>query len=182
MASSDPKGEVLASTCNSPGAPAESPIGRRSVQETGSVSDRLHTHQTTAVHAPQDQSRRIPPGRTPSRGPEQVRRAASPALLPRQGPAAGTMSPLLGQPPRTPGSRPVNSGPRAPWVGEGTTATGRPNRAPRASGPDEARRTNAGPGGTPERNAAGHNEDTQTVSNQQRPPGAADPEGAHHKH
>ena len=43
MASSDLKGAVSASTGNSPGAPAESPVERRTVRETGCVSDRVHT-------------------------------------------------------------------------------------------------------------------------------------------
>ena len=43
VASSDPKGAVTASTQNSPGAPAESPVERRTVRETGRISDRIHT-------------------------------------------------------------------------------------------------------------------------------------------
>ena len=46
MASSDPQGEVMASTRNSAGAPAESPVEGRTVRETGRVSDRVHTRQT----------------------------------------------------------------------------------------------------------------------------------------
>ena len=157
VASSDPKGEVSASTQNSPGAPAESPVERRTVRETRRVSDRVHTRQTTAAHAAQDRSRRDPPGTTLSRGPERVRRGARPAPLPGQGPAAGTKSPVLGRPPRAPRSHPVKPVATAPGVGEGTTATGKPTGAPVANGPDEARRTNAGPRGTPERHAAGHN-------------------------
>ena len=113
VASSDPKGVVSASTRNSPGAPAESPVARRTVLETGSVSDRVHTRQTTAAHAAQDRSPRDPPGTTPSRGPERVRRGARPAPLPRQGPAAGTMSLVLGRPPR-PHTAPTASGKQAP--------------------------------------------------------------------
>ena len=60
------KGKVSAVTRNSPGAAAESPVERRTVQETGSVSDRVHIRQTTAAHAAQDQSRRDPPGITHS--------------------------------------------------------------------------------------------------------------------
>ena len=58
-------------------------------------------------------------------------------------------------------------------------ASGKPTGAPRATGPDEARRTKAGPPGTPERHAAGHNQGTRTGAKQQRPPGAANPGGAH---
>ena len=179
MASSDPKGAVSASTQNSPGAPAESPVKRRTVRETRRVSDRVHARQTTAAHAAQGGSRRDPPGTTPSRGPERVRRGARPAPLPRQGPAAGTMSPVLGRPPRAPRSHPVKPGATAPGVGEGTTATGKPTGAPRATGPDEEWRTNAGPRGTPERHAAGHNHGTRTGAKPQRPPGAANPGSAH---
>ena len=45
MASSDPQGEMTASTRNSPGAPAESAVERRTVRETRRVSDRVHTRQ-----------------------------------------------------------------------------------------------------------------------------------------
>ena len=90
VASSDPKGAVSASARNSPGAPAESPVARRTVRETGLVGDRVHTRQITAAHEAQDRSQRDPPGTTPSRGPERVRRGARPAPLPRHGPAAGT--------------------------------------------------------------------------------------------
>ena len=125
VASSDPKGDVLPSTRNTPGAPAESPVITRTVWETGNVSDRVHTRQTTAAHTAQDQNRRDPPGTTPSRGPERVRRGARPAPVPRQGPAAGTKSPVLGRPPRAPRGHPVRPEATAPGVGEGTMATGK---------------------------------------------------------
>ena len=56
------------------------------------------------------------------------------------------MSPVLGRPPRAPRSRPVKPGAQAPGVGKGTTASGKPTGAPRATGPDEARRTTRGHG------------------------------------
>ena len=166
---SDPKGAVSASTQNSPSAPAESPVARRTVRETGRVNDKVHTRQTTAAHAAQDRSRRDPPGTTASRGPERVRRGARPAPLPRQGPAAGTTSPVLGRPPRAPRSHPVKPGVTAPGVGEGTTTMGKPTGAPRATGPDEERRTNAGPRGTPVRHAPGNNHGTRTDAEPQQP-------------
>ena len=46
VASSDPKWAVSASTQNSPGAPAESPVESRKLPETGRVSDRVHTRKT----------------------------------------------------------------------------------------------------------------------------------------
>ena len=179
MAFSDPKGAVSASTRNSPGASAESPVERRTVRETGRVSDRVHTHRTTAAHAAQDRSWRDPPGTTSSPGSERVRRGARPAPLPRQGPTAGTMSPVLGRPLRAPRSHPVKPGATAPWVGEGTTATGKPTGATRVTGPDKERRTNVGPRGTPGRHAASHNDGTRTGAKPQQPPGAANPGSAH---
>ena len=84
------------------------------------------------------------PGTTASRGPERVRRGASLAPLPRRGPVAGTMSPVLGRPPRAPRSHPVKPGAQAPGMGKGSTASGKPTKAPKATGLDEARRTTLG--------------------------------------
>ena len=139
---------------------------------------------STHAKAPQRTQPKTEAGGTrqgqPHRGaPERVRRGARPAPLPRQGPAAGTMSPVLCRPPRAPCSHPVKPGATAPGVGEGTTATGKPTGAPRATGPDEERRTNAGQRGTPERHAAGHNHSTRTGAKPQRPAGAANPGSAH---
>ena len=110
--------------------------------------------------------------------PERVRGRASRAPLPQQGPAAGTKSPVLGRPARAPGSRPVNPEGRAFGVGKGNTAPGKPTRALRATRA-EARCTNVGPRGTPERHAAGHNQGRRSGAKQQRPPRAANPDGAH---
>ena len=179
VAFSDPKGEVSASRQKSPGAPAESPAEKWTVQEIGCVSDRVPTRQTTAAHAARDRSRRDPPGTTPSRGPERVQHRASPVFLPRQGPAAGTMSPVLGRPPRAQRSRPVNRWATAPGLGKGTRATGQPTGPPRATGPDRARSTNAGPRGTPGRHADGRSQGTRTGAQQQGPLGAAKPGSTH---
>ena len=143
MASSDPQGEVSASTQNSPGAQAESPVERRMVQGTGRHSDRVHTRQPPQRTQPKTYAG-DPPRTTPSRGPERVRRGASQAPLPRRGPAAGTMSPVLGRPPGAPCSHPVKPGVQAPGVGKGTTASAKPTGAPRVTGPDGARRTTRG--------------------------------------
>ena len=115
-------------------------------------------------------------------GPQTGTMRSEPSAPARQGPAAGTMSPVLGRPPRAPRSRPINPGAPALGVGGGITVTGKPTGAPRATGPDEARRTNTGPRGTPERHAAGHNHGTGPGAKQQRPPGATNPDSAHHTH
>ena len=72
VASLDLRGEVSASTRNSPGAPDEDPVERRTARETGRGSDRVHTRQTTAANAARDRRRRDPPGTTSQRGPERV--------------------------------------------------------------------------------------------------------------
>ena len=54
------------------------------------------------------------------------------------------MSPVLGRPPRAPRNHPVKPGAQAPGVGKGTTASGKPTGAPRATGPDKAWRTTRG--------------------------------------
>ena len=54
------------------------------------------------------------------------------------------LSPVLGRPPRAPCSRPVKPGAQALWVGKGTTASRKPTRAPKTTGPDEAQRTTRG--------------------------------------
>ena len=64
--------------------------------------------------------------------------------MPRLGPAAGTMSAVLGRPPRAPRSHPVKPGAQGPGLEKGTTASRKPTGAPRATGPDEAWRTTRG--------------------------------------
>ena len=114
VASYNRQGAVSASWRNSPSAPAECPVGRQAVPETG--------HHTTAAHAAEDRRRRNPPAATSSRGPRRVQRGASPAPLPWQLPAARTNSLVPGQPPPAPRSSPVNPGSQAPGVGKGTAA------------------------------------------------------------
>ena len=54
------------------------------------------------------------------------------------------MSPVLGWPLRAPRSHQAKPGAQAHGVGKGTTASGEPTGAPRATGPGEARRTTRG--------------------------------------
>ena len=67
MASSDPRGEVSASTRSSPSAPAESPVERQTVRETGRVSDRVHTRHTPQRKRPNTDTRGTSQGQ-PQRG------------------------------------------------------------------------------------------------------------------
>ena len=83
MASSDPQGEVSASTLNSPAAPAEAPVERRTVRETGRVSDRVHT--------------RKPPQRTqPKTGARGTRQGQPHRGAPNGYDAEGAQHPCLG--------------------------------------------------------------------------------------
>ena len=67
VASFDLQGKVSASTRNSPGAPAESPVERRTVRETGRVSDRVHTRQPPQRKQPKTGARGTRQGQ-PHRG------------------------------------------------------------------------------------------------------------------
>ena len=110
-----------------------------------------------------------PARENPIAGPERVRRGASAAPSPRRGQAVGTMSPVLGRPPRAPRSRSVNPGARAPGRGR-PTATGERTDALGSTGPEEAGRTKAGPRGTLGRHAASHNHRTGPCAKQPVPP------------
>ena len=115
------------------------------------------------------------PQTTPSRGPERVQRGGSPAPLPRRGPAAGTMSPFLGRPPRAPRSHPVIPGAQASGVRKSTTASGKPTLSTESVRSGRGAAHHAGPLWR----AAGHNQSTRTGAKQQQPPGPASPESAH---
>ena len=157
------------STRNRAGALAEFPVERRT------VSDRVHTRQTTTAHAAQDQSQTDPPVTTPLQGRQRVRRGASPGLLPWQGPAAGTKSQVLGRPPHAPCSRPVKLGATAPLVG------GRHHGDGKANWSTESDRTGRGAahrhGAT--RHAREERRRPQARHKEQRPPGAANSGSAH---
>ena len=139
-ASSVQKGAVSASTRNSPGAPAESPVERQTVRETGRVVEWFHTRQTTAGHAAQDRNRGDPPGTAPNgydaegtqrpclgRGQRQAQRAPFSAGLHR--PRAATQYSQGRQPPgwgKAPGrreSRPEHRK-RPDWTGRGAPTRG----------------------------------------------------------
>ena len=177
VASSDPTGGVSKFTHNSTAAPAGAPVETQKTRETGLVSDRVYTRQTTAARAAEDGRRRDPPGTTPSRGPERVRRGASAALLPRQGPAAGR-SLVLGRSPRVLRSCAVDPGAKAPVRGR-HHGVGKADRSTESGQTGRGVAHHTGQRGTPERQAAGHNQGTGTGAEQQQPPAGANPESAH---
>ena len=174
MASSDAKGAVSASTQNSPGAPAGSSVERRTVRETGRISDHRSAHSPRPT--PEGPARD-----NPIAGPRAGTTRSEPSASATARGQRHTMSPVLRRPPRAPRSHPVMPGAHPPGVKNGTTASGKPTGAPRATGPDEARRTRAEPPGTTGRHAAGDKQGTRTGAKQQRPPGAANPGGVHNR-
>ena len=111
------------------------------------------------MHEARGRSRKDPPGATPQRGPERVRRGASPAPPPR-GANSRHHEPRSRPASTCPAQPPSKTGGAEHPIGEGTTSTGKPTGALRAPGPDEAQRTKAGPRGTLERHTAGHNHST----------------------
>ena len=82
------------------------------------------------------------------------------------------MSPVLCQPPSKAGGASL-------WVGERHHGVGKDNRSTESDRTGRGEAHHVGPRGTPERQAARHNQGTRTGAKQQRPPGAANPGGAH---
>ena len=82
VASSAPKGAVSASIRNSPDAPAESPVERWAVRETGRVSDRVHKRQPPQGTQPETDARGTRQGHTHRGAPNRydAERAQSPCL------------------------------------------------------------------------------------------------------
>ena len=178
MASSDPQGEVSASTQNSPGAPAESLVERRAVRETGRVSDRVHTRQHRSAHSrrptPEGPARDIPIA-GPRTGKPQSELSA-----PASAGASGRHNEPGSRPASAcPAQQPSKAGGTSPRGGESNHGVGKATRSTESNQTGRGAAHHAGPGGLPERHAAGHNQSTRTGAKQQRPPGAANPESAH---
>ena len=173
MASSDAKGAVSASTRNSPGAPAESPVERRMVRETRRVSDRPHTRKPPQRTQPQTDAGWTRQGQPHHGAPNgyDAESAHRPCLGRGQRFSAGLCLPRAAAQ-YIRGQRPLV------W---GKAQSGKPTRAPRATGPDEARRTTRGHGarqrGTLPATSTGTR--TRTGVTQERPLAAARPDSAH---
>ena len=87
-----------------------------------------------------------------------------------------------------PGSRPASAcpaqppskaGSASPRDGERNHGVGKDDWSTESDRTGRGAAHHAGPRGTPERHAAGHNQGTWTGAKQRRPPGAANPESAH---
>ena len=78
-----------------------------------------------------------------------------------------------------PAQSPSKAGGAGPQAGERHHGVGKADRSTRSDRTGQGAAHHAGPRGTPERHAAGHNQGTGTGAKQRRPPGAADPECAH---
>ena len=181
VASSDPQGEVSASTGNSPGAPAQSPVEQRTVRETGRVSDRFHTRQPPQRTQPETGAggtRQGQPHRGAPKGYD-AERAQRPCLGggQRQAQLARFSAGL-----RVPRAASQQSRGPSPWDGERHHGVGKADRSTESNRTERGAAHHAGPRGTPERHAAGHNRGTRTGAKPQRPPGATNPESAHNTH
>ena len=116
---------------------------------------------TGSTHA-NHRCRRDLSGTAPSRGPERVQRGASPPPLPQRGPPAGTMSPVLGPLPRASRSHSV----KRPRRGGRHHGDGKADQSTESNRTGRGAAHHAGPRGTAERHAAGHNQGTgQVLSN-----------------
>ena len=90
-----------------------------------------------------------------------------------------------------PGSRPASACPaqppskaggQRPWGGERHHGVRKAHRSTESDRTGRGAAHHAGPRGTPERHAAGHNGGTRTGAKPQRLPGATNPESAHNRH
>ena len=81
-----------------------------------------------------------------------------------------------------PAQLPSKSGGKGPWDEERHHGVGKADRSTKSYRTQRGAAHHAGPRGTPERHAAGHNHGTRTGARQQRSPGAANPDSAHHNH
>ena len=179
VASSDPQGAVSASTRNSPSAPAESPVERRTVQEKpdASVTGSTHTNHRSARSTrptPEGPTRDNPIAgfRTGTTRSEPSAPASAGASCRHKEPGSEPASACPAQPPsRAEGARPRG--------GERHHGNGKADRSTESDRTGRDAAHHAGPRGTPERHAAGHNQGTRTGAKQRRPPGATNPESAH---
>ena len=74
---------------------------------------------------------------------------------------------------------PSKAGGASPRAGERHHCVGKADRSTESDWTGRGAAHHAGPRGTPERHAAGHNQGTRTGAKQQRPPAAANPKSAH---
>ena len=173
VASSAPKGAVSASTRNSPGAAAESPIKRRTVRETGSVSDRVHKRKKPKRTQPKTDTGGTRQGKPHGGAPNgyDAERAQSPSLGGGQRQAQRVRF-SAAQAPSKPGDA-------SPWDGERHHSVGKADRGTEGDRTRRGATHQRGAGGTPERHAAGHNQGKWTGAKQQQPSGAPNLEKAH---
>ena len=177
VASSDPQGEVSASTRNSPGAPAQSPVERQTVRETGRVSNRVHTRQPPKRTQPKTNAGRTRQGQ-PHRGAPKGYDAEEPSAPASAGASGRHNEPGSRQAsacPAQPPTKAVGASPRGRERHHGVRKADRSTKSDR-TGRGAAHHT--GPRGTPERHAASQNQGTRTDAKQRCPPGAANPESA----
>ena len=78
-----------------------------------------------------------------------------------------------------PAQPPSKAGGASPWDGKRHHGVRKANRSTERDRTGRGAAHQAGPRGTPERHAAGHNQGTQTGAKQQQPPGARNPESGH---
>ena len=125
----NPKGAVSASTRNSPGAPAESPVERWAVRETGRVSDQVHTRQPPQRTEPKTDAGGTRQGQPHRGAPNGYDRSEprSPASAGASGrykePGSRPASTCPAQPPRKSGGASPRDGERHHGVGKADRST-----------------------------------------------------------
>ena len=177
-ASSDPQWVVSASKRNSPRAQAESLSNDRGYRKTdASVTGSTHANHRSA-RSPRPTPERPAKGNQIA-GPRTHTTRSAPSA-----PASAGASGRHNEPASQPASaclaqRPSKAGGASPRGGERHHGVAKPHRSTDSGQTGGCAAHHAGPRGTPDRHAAGHNQGTRTGPKQQRPPGAANPESAH---
>ena len=115
----------------------------------------------------------------PTSGPQTGTTRSEPSALASAGASSRHNEPGSRPASACPAQPPSKAGGASPRAGERHHGVGKADRSTESNRTRRGAAHHAGPRGTPERHAARQNQGTHTGANQQRPPGAANPESAH---
>ena len=135
------------STRDSPGAPAECSIERRTARETGRVSDRIRTRQPPQGTQPKTDAG----GTRPIAGPRTGTTQSEPSV-PASAGASGSHNETGSRPASAcPAQPPSKAGGASPWGGKRHHGVGKADRSTESDRTGRGAAHHAGPRGTPER-------------------------------
>ena len=147
--------------------------------------DALVTGSTHANHRSARSPRPTPEGPArdnPIAGPRTGTTRSEPSVPASAGASGRHNEPSFRPASACPAQPPSKAGGASSWGGERHHGIGKADRSTESYRTGRGTAHQAGPRGTPERHAAGHNQGTRTGAKQQRPPGAANQESSHNNH